>query len=78
MTSLASQLQAFNASLSAQAPKHVTDTIEAANQRLAESGLAQSALKAGDRAPAFEATHPDGVSDAGSFQAGPRHPGGDA
>ena len=23
---------------------------------------------------AFETTHPDGVSDAGSFQAGPRHP----
>jgi len=53
MTTLASQLQALNASVRAQVPAHVVDTIEAANRRLAESGAVDRALQAGQRAPAF-------------------------
>ena len=53
MSSLASQLQTLDASIRAQAPKHVVDTIDAGNRRLAESGLLERALKSGQRAPAF-------------------------
>jgi peroxiredoxin len=53
MTPLASELEAMNASVRAQAPATVLDTIDAANRRLAQSGLAERALQAGQRAPEF-------------------------
>jgi len=54
MTTLASQLDAVSASVRAQAPGAVLETIDAANRRLAESGLAERALRIGQRAPDFE------------------------
>src|SRR5690349_861535 len=53
MNMLATQLEALSASVREQAPSHVVDTIDAANRRLAESGLAERALQVGQRAPAF-------------------------
>ncbi len=53
MTSLASELEAMSASVRAQAPATVLDTIDAANRRLAQSALAERALQAGQRAPDF-------------------------
>ncbi len=53
MTTLASQLEAMNASVRAQAPATVLDLIDAANRRLAQSGLAGRALQAGQRAADF-------------------------
>lgn len=53
MTTLASQLEAVSASVRAQAPAAVLATIDAANLRLAQSGLVERALRAGGRAPDF-------------------------
>jgi peroxiredoxin len=53
MTTLASQLENLSASVRQMAPAQVVDTIDAANRRLAESGLAERALRAGQRAPNF-------------------------
>lgn len=53
MITLASELQALSASVREQAPAHVVETIDAANRRLAESGLAERALRIGQRAPEF-------------------------
>lgn len=53
MTTLASQLEATSAVVREQAPTAALDAIEAANRRLAQSGLADHALRAGQRAPDF-------------------------
>jgi peroxiredoxin len=53
MTTLASQLEAVSASVRAQAPATVIETIAAANRRLAESGLVERALHIGQLAPEF-------------------------
>src|SRR5512143_1836674 len=53
MTTLASELQALTASVRAQAPAHVVDTIDNAMQQLAGSGLAEGALRIGQPAPSF-------------------------
>jgi len=53
MTTLASELQAVTASVRAQAPAHVVDTIDNAVQQLAASGLAEGALRVGQPAPSF-------------------------
>src|SRR5262245_10913988 len=52
-TTLTSQLEALNAAVRAQAPTAVLETIDAASQRLASSGLAHRALGVGQRAPDF-------------------------
>jgi peroxiredoxin len=52
-TTLASQLEALNAAVRAQAPAVVLEAIDAANRRLASSGLVQRALGVGQRAPDF-------------------------
>src|SRR5262249_38872189 len=53
MTTLASQINALTASVREQAPAHVLEAIDAGIRGLAESGLAASALKVGQRAPGF-------------------------
>lgn len=53
MITLASQLQDVSASVSAQAPAHVVETIDAANRRLAQAGIADKALQVGRPAPRF-------------------------
>jgi peroxiredoxin len=54
MTTLDSELQSLSASVRAQAPAHVVDTIDNAMRQLAASGLAERALRAGQPAPSFE------------------------
>jgi len=44
------------------APKAVIDTIHRGTKELRESGLADRALKLGDRAPAFTLNNQDGVA----------------
>jgi peroxiredoxin len=53
MTTLASQLQDVSASVRAQAPAHIVETIDAANRLLAQAGIADNALQAGHPAPRF-------------------------
>lgn len=53
MTTLASELAAFAASLRDQAPASVLEAIERSNELLARSGLTDRALRRGDRAPDF-------------------------
>jgi peroxiredoxin len=53
MTTLASQLENLSASVRQLAPPPVIDAIDAANRRLAASGLAERALAVGARAPDF-------------------------
>lgn len=53
MTTLASELAAFAASLRDHAPASVLEAIERSNELLAQSGLADRALRRGDRAPDF-------------------------
>jgi hypothetical protein len=55
------------------APKAVTEIFHRATDELRQSGLAEHALKTGDRAPAFTLNNPDGnsVSSAELFAKGP-------
>ena len=53
MTTLDSELQSLSASVRAQAPAHVVDTIDNAMRQLAASGLAERALRVGEPAPSF-------------------------
>ena len=50
---LASELAAFAASLQDQAPAAVLEAIDRSTELLAQSGLADRALRRGDRAPDF-------------------------
>ena len=76
--SLQAKLDAFKADFEAgkppyNVPRSVIDTMHRATDELIASGAAGRALKAGDRAPAFTLTDPDGhpVSSADLLAAGP-------
>lgn len=57
---LASQLDAFRAEFSTLAPADIRDAMERADAALLASGIAERALKAGDRAPDFALPDVDG------------------